>query len=325
MQQTVKIGTRDSELAIWQARKVQSLLTALHVPSELVPIKSEGDINLTQPLYEIGVQGIFTRALDIALLEQTIDVAVHSYKDVPTQLATGIAKAAVLKRDSYKDVLIPKVKGEALKEMLGFANGIWHQQNNVATADGKHFTIATSSIRRKAQWLHRYPGHHIENLRGNVNSRLRKLEESNWQGAIFAAAGLDRINLRPAESIELDWMLPAPAQGAIVVVCRENNQGLRDLLAALNDEATDVCTGVERDFLRALNGGCTTPISALAQINRDELHFKGSLTAADGKVQLVAERRIALDQAEQLGATAAREILDQGGDKIIESIRNGGK
>ena len=325
MKQIVKIGTRDSALALWQAKKVQALLSEKEIASSLVLIKSDGDINLTVPLYEMGVQGIFTKALDIALLQKNIDVAVHSYKDVPTQLATGIVKAAVLKRDSYKDVLIPKAGAGLLEDALGYVNGIWQSKNNVASAGKAEFTIATSSIRRKAQWLHRYPNHTITNLRGNINSRLRKLEESNWQGAIFAAAGLDRINLRPSASIELDWMLPAPAQGAVVSVCRAEDQWLRDIFASLNDAHTDICTGAERDFLRALSGGCSTPISALAQIDNALLHFRGSITSVDGKEKIETERTVDLNKMEGIGKEAALEILATGGDKIIESIRNGGK
>jgi hydroxymethylbilane synthase len=325
MKHTVKIGTRESELAVWQAKKVQSLLAEQGIDSLLLYIKSEGDINLTVPLYEIGVQGIFTKALDIALLQKEIDVAVHSYKDVPTQPAKGIVKAAVLKRDSYKDILIYKAGTAFLEDELGFAGGKWLEEQDNVPGRISNFTIATSSIRRKAQWLHRYPHHRIDNLRGNINSRLRKLEESKWQGAIFAAAGLDRINLRPSTAIELDWMLPAPAQGTVVAVCREEDQWLRGVFDALNDEYTDICTGAEREFLRALSGGCSTPISALAQIDKGSLHFKGSIVSVDGKEKIETERKAALNNAEGLGREAALEIMANGGDKIIESIRNGGK
>lgn len=325
MKHTVKIGTRESELAVWQAKKVQSLLAAQGIDSLLSYIKSEGDINLTVPLYELGVQGIFTKALDSALLQKEIDIAVHSYKDVPTQLAKGIVKAAVLKRDSYKDILIYKAETAFLEEELGFAAGKWLEKPDNGPGRISNFTIATSSIRRKAQWLHRYPHHRIDNLRGNINSRLRKLEESQWQGAIFAAAGLDRINLRPSTAIELDWMLPAPAQGTVVAVCREEDQWLRDIFAALNDEHTDICTGAERDFLRALAGGCSTPISALAQIENGLLQFAGSIVSVDGKEKIEAQKKVPLNKIEHLGKEAALEIMANGGDKILEAIRNGGK
>src|SRR6478735_8357513 len=223
MKNALRIGTRDSQLAVWQARLVQDQLQKQGIPSELVYIKSEGDIDLVTPLYELGVQGIFTQTLDAALLSKRIDIAVHSMKDVPTQLAKGIAQVAVLPRASYKDLLVYEGDKTELLETLGFVNSEWSMVNTLPIHHSP-FTIATSSIRRKAQWLNRYPNHTIENLRGNVNTRLRKVEESNWNGAIFAAAGLERIHLRPENSIELDWMLPAPAKGAIMVVCRTNDE-----------------------------------------------------------------------------------------------------
>src|SRR5688572_20306193 len=180
MQGTIRIGTRESELALWQAELVQSQLAALQVPCTLVPIKSEGDLDQQTPLYEMGVQGIFTRSLDIALLNNRIDIAVHSMKDVPVQLPAGIVQAAVLKRDSPFDLLVFKNDSSFLSDPASIA------------------TIATSSIRRKAQWLHRYPGHQVCNLRGNVNTRLEKLEKSAWNAAIFAEAGLSRIKKIPS-------------------------------------------------------------------------------------------------------------------------------
>jgi hydroxymethylbilane synthase len=308
MKKVLRIGTRDSQLAVWQATLVQEKLHEQGIASELVYIKSEGDIDLVTPLYELGVQGIFTQALDAALLNNRIDIAVHSMKDVPIQPAKGIAQAAVLPRASYKDILVYK----------GFENSKFKIQNS-------KLVIATSSIRRKAQWLHRYPDHTIENLRGNVNTRLRKLEESNWNGAIFAAAGLERIGLRPANSIELDWMLPAPAQGAIVVVCREEDSVSKEACSPLNDAVTELCTKIERDFLRALLGGCSTPISALAEWKEETILFKGNIFSVDGKEKI----EIALDSpsssANDLGYQAAQQLLEKGGDKIVNAIRNAGK
>jgi hydroxymethylbilane synthase len=307
MKKLIRIGTRESQLAVWQAVHVQKLLAQQGFESELVYIKSEGDIDLQTPLYEMGVQGIFTRSLDIALLNNSIDIAVHSMKDVPTQLPKGIVQAAVLKRASYKDLFVYKGNIDFLQDF-----------NTVAL-------IATSSIRRKAQWLNRYPHHTLENLRGNVNTRLKKVAESNWNGAIFAAAGLERINLRPEQSIELDWMLPAPAQGAITIACKEGDDFSLEACQLLNDADTAVCTKVERDFLRALLGGCSTPISALAEINNNELIFKGNILSIDGKDKLAIEKRISIKDTDELGTNAAHELLHNGGQKIADSIRNGGK
>lgn len=323
MMQVVKIGTRESALAMWQAKKVQSLLAQQNIRTEIVPIKSEGDIDLTTPLYEIGVQGIFTKALDIALLKKEIDIAVHSYKDVPTQLAKGLVTAAVLKRDSCNDILVFKGDRELLFNNLNIKNNIWQLPGNSFSATA--VTVATSSVRRKAQWFNRYPDHHIENLRGNVNTRLKKLAESNWHGAIFAAAGLERIGIRPENSIDLDWMLPAPAQGTVVAVCRENDDALRKKSAAFNDADTALCTGIERDFLRTLMGGCSTPISALAKIENGVLIFNGNILSLDGKIKFEEERKIPVNESENTGKIAANEILEKGGHTIIQSIRNGSK
>ena len=260
---TIRIGTRDSELALWQAKTVQNQLKTLGYPTEIVSTKSHGDIELSKPLYEMGVTGIFTKALDIALLNSEIDIAVHSMKDVPTALPEGIVVGAVLKRGNPYDVLVYK--------------------GNLSFLEAEIATIATSSLRRKAQWLHRYPHHNIENLRGNVNTRLQKLTDNPWNGAIFAAAGLERINKLPEKHLVLDWMLPAPAQGAIVVVVREDNVALQKKLLPLHDDYTYIATQLERDFLRALEGGCTAPIGAFAEFKDDKLYFKGGLWSEDGK------------------------------------------
>jgi hydroxymethylbilane synthase len=300
----IKIGTRESQLAVWQATLVQTLLAQHHIKSELHYIKSDGDIDLVTPLYALGVQGVFTKTLDAALLSKKIDIAVHSMKDVPTQLAKGIVQAAVLPRASFNDILVYK-------------NDINFLENSQLPA-----IIATSSIRRKAQWLNRYPNHTIENLRGNVNTRLQKVANSQWHGAIFAAAGLERINLRPEKSIDLTWMLPAPAQGAIVVVCREEDMATYQIVNAINDAPTELCTKIERDFLQALMGGCSTPISALATCTDKEVIFKGNITGTDGKLQYNIEKRAAINLAKNLGVEAANELLLTDAKMMIESIKN---
>jgi len=305
MKPILKIGTRESELAVWQATQVQNLLNENGFSSQLVYIKSEGDIDTVTPLYELGVQGIFTKTLDAALLNNKIDIAVHSMKDVPTQLALGIQQAAVLKRGSYKDILVYK------------------NDKDFLTENNSKATIATSSIRRKAQWLNMYPNHVIENLRGNVNTRLKKVDNHEWNGAIFAAAGLERINLRPQNSIDLDWMLPAPAQGAIMIVCRENDSVSFLACKTFNDDDTALCTKIERDFLRTLLGGCSTPISALAELKNDKIIFKGNICSPDGKQKFDMEKEFLLSDADKLGETAAKELLQNIQAKnIIHTIRN---
>ncbi|HEU0109232.1 MAG TPA: hydroxymethylbilane synthase [Flavisolibacter sp.] len=306
MSKVLRIGTRDSQLAVWQATLVQDLLKEMGVASELVYMKSEGDIDTVTPLYALGVTGVFTKTLDAALLNNRIDIAVHSMKDVPTQLAQGIQQTAVLKRASHKDILVYK-------------NGFDFLNDFNTTA-----TIATGSIRRIAQWLHRYPNHTVENLRGNVNTRLRKLKESSWQGAIFAAAGLERIQLRPENSVDLDWMLPAPSQGAIMIVCRDGDDRVFESCQPFNDEATALCTKIEKDFLRLLMGGCSTPISALAQIENDTVVFRGNICSTDGVDLIEVMLQKEVPASKELGEEAARQILTNDKTKhIIENIRNG--
>jgi len=302
----LRIGTRDSQLAVWQATTVQDLLKKAGVASELVYMKSEGDVDTVTPLYALGVTGVFTKTLDAALLNNRIDIAVHSMKDVPTQLAQGIQQAAVLKRASYKDIFVYKHDADFLSNFSSEA------------------TIATGSVRRIAQWLNRYPNHKIENLRGNVNTRLRKVQENNWNGAVFAAAGLERIHLRPEKSVDLDWMLPAPAQGAIMVVCREDDDYSFDSCQSFNDEVTALCVKIERDFLSALMGGCSTPISALAEVKKREVFLRGNIVSPDGKSKADVEKRTALADAANLGVAAAKEILLHGGGAIVERIRQKG-
>lgn len=314
MNKIIRIGTRDSQLAVWQANLVKGLLEKKGFQTELVPLKSDGDIDLVTPLYAMGVQGVFTKTLDSALLSNRFDIAVHSMKDVPTQMAQGIVEAAVLPRASHLDLLVPKNGTEFLSDAAYSA------------------LVATSSIRRKAQWLHRYPHHRITNLRGNVNTRLRKLSEEEWDGAIFAAAGLERIQLRPESAIELNWMLPAPAQGAILVVCRDNDLQTLEACRLFHDAATALCVKIERDFLKTLMGGCSTPISALAEIDQtiddagllvEMIRFRGSIYSLDGAAHLAIEKTMPIDQSATLGTIAANELIQQGADKIVATIKNG--
>ncbi|NER13129.1 hydroxymethylbilane synthase [Leptobacterium flavescens] len=297
----IRIGTRDSELALWQANTVKNKLEALGYKSELVPVKSTGDLVLDKPLYELGITGIFTKTLDVAMLKGEVDIAVHSMKDVPTALPKGIVQAAVLERAATEDILVFK--------------------GNTSFLEGEG-TIATGSLRRKAQWLNRYPDHKVVDLRGNVNTRMQKLEDNNWNGAVFAKAGLERINLKPENNIALDWMVPAPAQGAMLVVAMENDDFCREALAKLNDEATEICTRIEREFLRVLEGGCTAPIGALAEIEGDEISFKGVLFSLDGKRKIEVEETLALKDAESFGKRSALEVLNNGGKELMEEIKS---
>ncbi len=308
MQRIIRIGTRESQLAVWQANEVKRQLALKGFAAELVYIKTEGDLDLITPLYEMGVEGIFTRSLDIALLNHRIDLAVHSMKDVPIMLPVALTQAAVLERASYRDILVYKSNPAYLEDL-----------NSIAI-------IATSSIRRKAQWLNRYPNHQIENIRGNVNTRLQKLQEQNWNAAIFAAAGLERIGLRPVNSVNLDWMLPAPAQGAIMVIARSDDFEVLEATATINHPPTARCTKIERDFLRTLLGGCSTPISAFAEIQQNEFLFKGNMLSVDGKEKVAIELTVAIETVqEDFGINAAKQLLENGGNLIAEKMNKSEK
>ena len=275
----IRIGTRDSELALWQAHTVEKKLNNLGYKTEIIAVKSQGDILLDKPLYELGITGIFTKTLDIAMINGQVDIAVHSMKDVPTALPIGIVQAAVLERANTLDILVHKGN-------LDFING-----------EG---TVATGSLRRQAQWLNKYPNHKVVDLRGNVNTRMQKLQEGHWNGAVFAAAGLERINLKPSNFINLDWMIPAPAQGAMVIVAMANDEFCRDAAAELNDIESEVCTHIERQFLKTLEGGCTAPIGALAVFIEDEIVFKGVLFSLDGKEKIEINKTVPLEEWKKL-------------------------
>ncbi|MBP6550784.1 MAG: hydroxymethylbilane synthase [Flavobacterium sp.] len=299
---TIRIGTRDSELALWQAHTVQKKLNDLGYKTEIIAVKSQGDIILDKPLYELGITGIFTKTLDIAMLNGQVDIAVHSMKDVPTALPIGIVQAAVLERANTLDILVHKGN-------LDFLEG--------------NATIATGSLRRQAQWLNKYPNHAVVDLRGNVNTRMQKLSESDWNGAVFAAAGLERINLKPTDFINLDWMIPAPAQGAMVVVAMGNDDFTLDAVSQLNDVETEICTYIERQFLKTLEGGCTAPIGALARYceMEDTFVFKGALLSIDGKQKLEIEKIVPVEEWKKLGFHCAQEILDNGGAELMKTIK----
>ena len=299
-EKVIRIGTRDSELALWQAHTVQKKLHDLGYKTEILAVKATGDIILDKPLYELGITGIFTKTLDVAMINGEVDIAVHSMKDVPTALPIGIVQAAVLERANTLDILVHKGNLDFL------------------TGEG---TIATGSLRRQAQWLNKYPNHNVVDLRGNVNTRMQKLQDSEWNGAVFAAAGLERINLKPTDYIDLDWMIPAPAQGAMVVVAMANDEFCRQALNELNDIDTEVCTHIERQFLKTLEGGCTAPIGALAIFVEDDIVFKGVLFSLDGKQKIEVKKTVPMKEWKKLGFYCAQEILDNGGVELMKTIK----
>lgn len=298
MEKIIRIGTRSSELALWQANIVAHQLNHIGHETEIVKIDSQGDLDLKKPLYEMGITGVFTKNLDIALLNGTIDIAVHSLKDVPTVLPENIVQAAVLKRGGSLDVLVFKNNEEFL-----------HQKEAV---------IATGSLRRKAQWLHQYPTHTITGLRGNVNTRLQKLEENDWNGAVFAQAGLHRLKLLPKHNHAiLDWMIPAPAQGIVMIASLDSNPELLEVCKELNHTETEICAHIERQFLNTLEGGCSAPIGALAFFKEERLIFKGALFSLDGKKKIEVDKLAYMVDHKDLGKKCAEDILQRGGKKLM--------
>lgn len=300
MEKTIRIGTRDSELAMWQAKTVQEQLEYLGYKTELIAVKATGDLVLNKPIYKLGITGVFTRNLDIAMLNHDIDIAVHSLKDVPTVLPEGIVQAAVLRRGPSEDVLVFKDNEEFLAQ--------------------KDAIIATGSLRRKAQWLHRYPSHKVVGLRGNVNTRLQKIKDNeDWNGAIFAAAGLKRIGIKPENIVTLSWMIPAPAQGAIMITTLQDDEFCREACAKLNHEETEICTSVERKFLNLLEGGCSAPIGALCYINGEEITLKGIVLSEDGTSKKEVNKTVKLRKHKYLAQDAAEIIINRGGKKLMSN------
>lgn len=293
----IRIGSRESRLALWQAEKVKGLIEGAGHECEIVKIKSKGDIVLDKPLYELGVTGVFTKTLDMAILNGDIDIAVHSMKDVPTILPQGIREFSVLKRGDIHDVLIPgpgKFTGSKI--------------------------VATGSLRRKAQWLHKFPECEIVGLRGNVNTRMTKVQESKWYGAVFAKAGLKRIDLLPKNAELLDWMVPAPAQGALMIVGRDDNDELYRAVNSLNHVDSQLAVSIERAFLRTLEGGCTAPIGAKAEVALGSVEFTGVLHSLDGSVELRIEKSCQ-DTRSEMGSVWARELLENGGHELMAEIK----
>jgi len=302
----IKIGTRNSKLALWQAREAQKLLERAGQKTTVVPVSSQGDQDLYTPLHQFGTTGVFTKSLDEALRKGQADIAVHSLKDYPTSLPPDLACAAVLPRGSHEDILVPHPEHPLV-------DSDWHTSP---------CTIATGSIRRRAQWLSRYPGHSLSGLRGNVQTRLEKLLNSTWKGAIFARAGLQRLGLLPEGYLTLDWMLPAPAQGIVALFCRKADSELLNILQTLSDSSTALCAQVERNFLNTVEGGCSAPVGAWAKREGENIVLQAGVFALDGSQKVCLSGKAPLSQALHMGRETARKVLAQGGDTIMKSLRN---
>ena len=303
-QNVIHIGTRDSQLATWQAKQVAGKLQELGHETELVFVKSEGDKDLTTPLTEMGGKGVFTKALDDAQLNDEIDIAVHSFKDLPTENPLPLKVAAILDRADPRDSLVTSQGTDFLDD------------------PDYEATIATGSNRRRSQWLNRYPNHKVVDIRGNVNTRLEKVESNRWDGAIFAAAGLQRIDLGHHIDEYLDWMVSAAAQGAMAVMIREGDSEMEEVVSQLNHDETALCTTIERDFLHDMEAGCSAPVGAYAFIEGGHVHFKAVALTLDGSERYDYQEKVTVGEAGELGHTAAQALLAKGAIKVIDQIKS---
>ena len=299
----LRIGTRKSTLALVQASAVSTVLVELGHTTELIEMTTEGDEIQDKPLPDFLGKGVFTRTLDDALLRDEVDVVAHSLKDIPTQLINGISQGAVLKREDPFDVLV-------------CSEGAMFLSNSVDESNSKP-VIATSSARRKAQWLNRYPNHELINIRGNIETRIQKVKRDNMDAAIFAAAGLNRLGLQREIEKRLEWMIPSAGQGAIAVVYKSGNEEIKKILNQINHLDTDVCTLVERSFLSELNGGCSAPVGAIVSVQDDMLDFRGIVLNERGTEKVEIHIARARSEYLSIGAEAAQIAISKGAMNLL--------
>jgi hydroxymethylbilane synthase len=301
----LRIGTRGSPLALWQAHHVTGLLRAVAPgrPIELVEIQTVGDQVRDVPLVQLGGEGAFTKAIQQALLDRRVEVAVHSLKDLPTFAVEGLVLAAVPPRGPTGDALVSK------------------KHPNFASLP-QAAVVATSSLRRKAQLLHRRPDLKLIDIRGNVETRLRKLEEQNLDATILAQAGLVRLGLAEhiTEVLDASWMFPAVGQGALGLECRSDDADTRALLERLNDPPTRCAVLAERAMLRGLGGGCQVPIGARTNVQGTTLTVRGVVLPPDGSQRIEAEGKGPLDQAEILGQAVAHQLREHGAEELLKAV-----
>jgi hydroxymethylbilane synthase len=304
----LRIGTRGSPLALAQTRTVRDRLIAVHsgltdADIAIEVFKTRGDRITDRKLLEIGGKGLFTEELEEALRSGSIDMAVHSMKDMPTKLPDGLDIACLLERADPRDVLIAR----RAKSIAGLKKGA---------------VVGTASLRREAQLRHARPDLKVVTFRGNVGTRLKKLSEGAADATLLALAGLDRLGMRDAATaiLSVDEMMPAPAQGAIGIECRADDTRIRDLLAPLNHAPTMQCLAAERALLGRLDGSCRTPIAAIAMLEGDSLHLRARLLSPDGVKLFAAERKGAAGEGARLGQDAAEELRAAAGPDFIASL-----
>jgi hydroxymethylbilane synthase len=303
---TVRIATRKSALALWQAEYVKAQLEHFHpdINVVLVPMTTKGDIILDTPLAKVGGKGLFVKELEVAMLEDRADIAVHSMKDVPVEFPEGLGLEIICPREDPRDAFV----SNTIKSLAELPQGA---------------VVGTSSLRRQCQIKALRPDLNIRDLRGNVNTRLKKLDNGEYDAIILAAAGLIRLEMpgRIQEFIEPEVMLPANGQGAVGIECRATDEALKALLAPLGCETTRIRVLAERAMNRALEGGCQVPIGSYAIIQENgELFLRGLVGATDGSEILTSEVTGSIDEAEQLGNVLADQLLEKGADKILRQV-----
>ena len=301
----LKIATRQSPLALWQAEHIRARLEAMHadLKVELVTFVTQGDKILDTPLAKIGGKGLFVKELEEALLDGRADLAVHSMKDVPMALPEGLTLAVICEREDPLDAFVSNTYNSFAELPHGAK-------------------VGTSSLRRKCQILKQRPDLEIIDLRGNVGTRLSKLDAGLYDAIILASAGLKRLGLadRIRHTLQVEISLPAVGQGALGLECRAADQAVLNLILPLLHDETDICVRAERAFNAYLEGGCQVPIAGYASLNQGQLHIEGRVGSVDGATLLKVELKGTPEQAEQLGETLAQKLLEQGAGDLLKAF-----
>ncbi|MFZ7199053.1 hydroxymethylbilane synthase [Avibacterium avium] len=301
----LKIATRRSPLALWQANYIKDRLTQLYpqLTVELVPMVTKGDVILDTPLAKIGGKGLFVKELENALLNGEADIAVHSMKDVPMQFPAGLGLSVICKREDPRDAFV---------------------SNSYRTLDElpEGAVVGTSSLRRQCQLKALRPDLNIQSLRGNVGTRLSKLDNGDYDAIILASAGLIRLGMavRIASFIDTETSLPATGQGAVGIECRTDDLETQQLLAPLADAETTACVLAERAMNNHLQGGCQVPIAGYAVIRDNQLYLKALVGKTDGSLIIRAENQSAVENSQELGVQVAESLLKQGADEILQAL-----
>jgi len=302
MDKIIRIGTQSSEIALWRANIVAKQLEHLEYKTEIINVDSLNNNDLDNSVFTHKNSNIFTKKLDTALFNNRIDIAVHDLAKVPTSLPEGIIQVAVLKRGNFNDVLVLKTNEDFFT-------------NKIAN-------IATDSLRCKSQWLYRYPNHNVTEITGSIHERLQKLKESDLDGAIFSMSALKRLDLLPEEPFKLGWMVPAPAQGTVMISALKENIDIVDYCKELNDKETEICTTIEREFFHALDEDQTAPIGALATVKEEELKFRGTIFSPDGKSKIEFSKEVPVNHTTDIAQFAAKLLLERGAKKILRKVGN---